>query len=69
MKFKTQITIDDPQICDALQKLGPYKRAIFIREAVRKYISSEEGMKLYGRQLAASKKAEKTGSIKLDDLL
>ncbi len=70
MRFKIQITVDDPHLEDALWKLGPYKRAVFIREATKKYFATEEGMKLYSR-LLSSKKAEKTstGAIKLDDIL
>jgi len=47
MKFKIQITIDEPFLSEKFKMLGPYKRAIFVKECVRKHLLSDEGKKLF----------------------
>jgi hypothetical protein len=69
MKFRVQITINDPNVTDILTRLGAYRRAIFVREAVQKYIQTQDGQKLIAVLLDRKKKVSPDGKINLDDLL
>lgn len=67
-RFKLQITIDDPELSSTMKRLGPYRRAIFTREAVRKYAGTEDGRKLIAYLLERKRVPTREG-INLDEIL
>jgi hypothetical protein len=67
MRIKIGITINDPDVEDMLSKLGKYKRATYVKEAVIQFSRSEKGMRLFNRLINGQKK--ETKGIDLDNLL
>lgn len=71
MKLKLQITIDEPNLEETFKRLGPYRKVIFIKEAIRKYYSSSDGQKLIssllGRKSNITKRKDEV--INLDNIL
>lgn len=67
MKLRISVVISDPDVEDMLVRLGPYKRAVFIREALTNFAKSEKGIKLFNRLMQRKKKT--TDIVDLDDML
>lgn len=70
MKLRISIVINDPDTEDVLNKLGPYCRVTFIREALLHFIKTEKGIRLFNRLMQRKNQKKNSGtSINLDDLL
>lgn len=67
MKVNVSFVISDPDIEDMIEKLGAYRKAIFIREAVREFARTEKGIKLYSRLIKS--KTIKKDELNIDDII
>lgn len=67
MKITVRLVINDPDVEDILVRLGPYRRAVFIREAISHFSKSEKAAKLYNRLIKSQKR--QSGELNLDELL
>lgn len=68
MKIRTTITVYDPEVRDLLNRLGPYRRSVFIRLAVEEFTKTDKGLRV-ASSLSNAGNIKKKKGIDLDEIL
>jgi len=70
MKFRVTLSVN-LELADTINRLGPYRRAKYVKEALLHFIKTPQGQRLLNELVTETqvKKDKESNTINLDDLM